>query len=55
MLVVLGTTTYALSGRAPPAPEENMEEIEGTDYRAYDAADADVPPASDGGFVRIRT
>jgi len=32
-----------------------MEEIEGTDYRAYDAADADVPPASDGGFVRIRT
>ena len=36
VLVVLGTTTYALSGRAPPAPEENMEEIEGTDYyRAY--------------------
>ena len=40
MLVVLGTTTYALSGRAPPAPEENMEEIEGTDYRAYTTLDA---------------
>jgi hypothetical protein len=37
-----------------------MEEIEGTDYRAYDAADPDAPPAgwarhSDGGFVRIRS
>ena len=54
LLVVLGTTTYALSGRGQPAPEVNME---GSYYRAHD--DDGTAPAgwvrhSDGGFVRIR-
>ena len=49
VLVVLGTTTYALSGRAPPAPEENMEEIEGTDYRAYTTLPTPTSPRLAGG------
>ena len=49
MLVVLGTTTYALSGRAPPASEENMEEIEGTDYRAYTTLPTPTSPRLAGG------
>eukprot|EP00964_Phaeocystis_antarctica_P072228 scaffold44141_cov56-Phaeocystis_antarctica.AAC.2 len=54
LLVVLGTTTYALSGRGQPAPEVNME---GSYYRAYNddgAAPAGWVRHSDGGFVRIR-
>lgn len=54
LLVVLGTTTYVLSGRGQPAPEVNME---GTYYRAYnddEAAPAGWVRHSDGGFVRIR-